>query len=70
MPPDFTVLAIIAAYNEADIIGQVIGHLLDQAAGTSVNVVSKTSGRGSPWAIGASRAPRPASVSAQMARSG
>jgi glycosyltransferase involved in cell wall biosynthesis/uncharacterized coiled-coil DUF342 family protein len=30
---DFSVIAIIAAYNEADIIGEVVRHLLDQGLG-------------------------------------
>src|SRR5712691_12791263 len=29
-PSDFSVVAIIAAYNEADIIGQVVGDLIEQ----------------------------------------
>jgi peptidoglycan hydrolase CwlO-like protein len=33
VPPDFSVIAIIAAYNEEDIIGQVVGHLIDQGVG-------------------------------------
>ena len=30
MAADFSVVAIVAAYNEADIIGHVVGALIDQ----------------------------------------